>query len=91
MVPFGAGKYHPGQGQGGPILGESIFTESSREVYTPRAVYVDLEPSVLHKIQGRREIFSPDKFVSGKEDSASNYWRGFYQLVLETPWRILSD
>jgi len=74
------GVHHPGQGQGGTILGESIFTESSRGVYTPRAVFVDLEPSVLHKIQGRREIFSPDKFVSGKEDSASNYWRGFYHL-----------
>ena len=67
----------PGQDQGGC---ESIFTESSRGVHTPRAVFVDLEPSVLHKIQGRSEIFSPDRFVSGKEDSASNYWRGFYQL-----------
>ena len=59
---------------------EAIFTQSSRGQYSPRAVFVDLEPSVLEKIATRNNIFKKDKFVSGKEDKASNYWRGFCEM-----------
>ena len=59
---------------------EAVFTESSSGQYSPRAVFVDLEPSVLEKIATRNNIFKKDKFVSGKEDAASNYWRGFFEM-----------
>ena len=48
----------------------------------PRAIHIDLEPSVIDEIrQGHYgELFHPDTLISGKEDSADNFARGNYTV-----------
>lgn len=45
--------------------------------YVPRAVFVDLEPSVIDEIRTGvyRGLFHPDQLLSGQEDAANNYVR----------------
>jgi tubulin alpha len=47
-----------------------------------RAVFVDLEPSVVDEIRTGtyRQLFHPEQLVSGKEDAANNYARGHYTV-----------
>uniref|UniRef100_A0A5K3ET52 Tubulin domain-containing protein n=1 Tax=Mesocestoides corti TaxID=53468 RepID=A0A5K3ET52_MESCO len=57
-----------------------FFTLSQRGFYIPRTVIVDTEPSVLDEIrQGiYRSLFHPNSLLSGNEDAASNFARGYY-------------
>lgn len=54
--------------------------ESGRKV--PRAVYADLEPTVLDEIRtgAFKELFHPEMLVNGKEDAANNFARGHYTV-----------
>ena len=51
----------------------------------PRAVFLDLEPSVIDEIRTGtyRQLFHPEQMVSGKEDAANNYARGHYTVGKE--------
>ena len=51
----------------------------------PRAVFLDLEPSVVDEIRTGtyRQLFHPEQLVSGKEDAANNYARGHYTVGKE--------
>lgn len=51
----------------------------------PRAVFVDLEPSVIDEVRGGtyRQLFHPEQLISGKEDAANNYARGHYTVGKE--------
>ena len=44
-----------------------------------------LEPSVFDEIRTGtyRQLFHPEQMVSGKEDAANNYARGFYTIGKE--------
>jgi len=44
----------------------------------PRALYIDLEPSVIDEIKHSafRSLFHPEQLIFGKEDAANNYARG---------------
>ena len=46
----------------------------------PRAVFVDLEPSVIDEIRiGEfQNLYHPQQLLTGKEDAANNYARGKY-------------
>lgn len=46
----------------------------------PRAVFVDLEPSVVDEVRSGtyRQLFHPEQLISGKEDAANNFARGHY-------------
>ena len=69
----------------------------------PRAVFLDLEPSVVDEIRTKtcRQLFHPEKMVSGKEEEAYNNPRGHYtmgkeivdlvELDLATPLNKWSD
>ena len=50
-----------------------------------RAVFLDLEPSVIDEIRTGtyRQLFHPEQMVSGKEDAANNYARGHYTVGKE--------
>ncbi|CAH8658580.1 unnamed protein product [Dicrocoelium dendriticum] len=59
---------------------EYVFREVLRDKFVPRALLVDLEPSVIDEVrQGAyRELWHPLQLISGKEDAASNFARGYY-------------
>ena len=46
----------------------------------PRAVFLDLEPSVIDEIRigQHKELYHPQQLITGKEDAANNYARGKY-------------
>ena len=52
----------------------TFFNESDSGKLVPRAVFVDLEPTVINQIRtGRcRNLFHPEQLISGKEDAANN-------------------
>ncbi|KAL1461110.1 hypothetical protein WDU94_013041 [Cyamophila willieti] len=55
----------------------SFFTQVSETKYTPRAIMVDLEPTVIDQMQHNRpKLFNPDQLICGKEDAANNFARG---------------
>jgi len=63
----------------------TFFQECGSGKHVPRAVCVDLEPSVIDEIRTGeyRALFHPDQLVNGKEDAANNYARGHYTVGKE--------
>eukprot|EP01129_Flabellula_baltica_P010228 TRINITY_DN42_c0_g1_i1.p1 TRINITY_DN42_c0_g1~~TRINITY_DN42_c0_g1_i1.p1 ORF type:complete len:451 (+),score=135.77 TRINITY_DN42_c0_g1_i1:92-1444(+) len=59
-----------------------FFNESSRGKYVPRAVFVDLEPTVIEELQHGKygSLFHPSQMLTGMEDAANNYARGHYTV-----------
>jgi tubulin alpha len=62
----------------------TFFAEAGKQ-HVPRAVFADLEPSVVDEVRtGKfRGMFNPDSMITGKEDAASNYARGHYTVGKE--------
>ena len=58
----------------------TFFSETSSGKHVPRAIFVDLEPSVVDMVRtGKyRQLFHPEQLISGKEDAANNYARGWF-------------
>jgi len=63
----------------------TFFSETSSGKHVPRAVYVDLEPTVIDSVRmgTYRGLYHPDQLVTGKEDAANNYARGHYTVGKE--------
>ncbi|KAJ3441534.1 tubulin alpha chain [Anaeramoeba flamelloides] len=63
----------------------TFFSETSAGQHVPRAVFFDLEPSVIDDIkEGKyKKLFHPDYMLTGKEDGANNYARGHYTVGKE--------
>lgn len=63
----------------------TFFSETGSGKYVPRALYIDLEPSVIDEIKhgSYRSLFHPEQLISGKEDAANNYARGHYTVGKE--------
>ena len=59
--------------------------------HVPRAVFVDLEPSVIDEVRTGtyKQLFHPEQMVSGKEDAANNYARGHYTVGRNPKARII--
>lgn len=51
----------------------------------PRTVIVDLEPTVIDEIRtgSYRDLFTPSSLITGKEDAANCYARGYYTVGSE--------
>ncbi|XP_067947211.1 tubulin alpha-1C chain-like [Watersipora subatra] len=69
-------------------LGDSsntFFSESVTGKCVARAVFVDLEPTVVDEIRSGayRQLFHPEHMITGKEDAANNYARGYYTVGKE--------
>ncbi|KAM7154356.1 tubulin alpha chain-like 3 isoform 2-T2 [Molossus nigricans] len=64
---------------------DTFFYETRAGKHVPRALFIDLEPTVIDGIQtGKyRSLFHPEQLVSGKEDAANNYARGHYSVGSE--------
>jgi len=63
----------------------TFFSETSAGKHVPRAVFVDLEPTVIDEIRTGtyRQLFHPEQLITGKEDAANNYARGHYTIGKE--------
>ena len=62
----------------------TFFAEAGTK-HVPRAVFVDLEPTVVDEVRTGtyRQLFHPNQLLSGKEDAANNYARGHYTIGME--------
>ncbi|EHB03773.1 Tubulin alpha chain, testis-specific [Heterocephalus glaber] len=60
----------------------TFFTGTEAGKHVPRAVFVDLEPTVIDGVRtgAYRKLFHPDQLISGKEDAANNYACGHYTV-----------
>lgn len=60
----------------------TFFSESGSGKHVPRAVFVDLEPTVVDEVRlgTYRQLFHPEQLITGKEDAANNYARGHYTI-----------
>ena len=70
---------------GGDDSFNTFFSETGAGKHVPRAVFVDLEPSVIDEVRTGvyRQLFHPEQLVTGKEDAANNYARGHYTIGKE--------
>ena len=70
---------------GGDDSFNTFFSETGAGKHVPRAVYVDLEPTVVDEVRTGtyRQLFHPEQLISGKEDAANNYARGHYTVGKE--------
>ena len=61
------------------------MTETGAGKHIPRAVFVDLEPTVVDEVRtgAYRQLFHPEQLITGKEDAANNYARGHYTIGKE--------
>ncbi|ELK35125.1 Tubulin alpha chain [Myotis davidii] len=53
----------------------NTFSETGTGKHVPRAVFVDLEPTVINEVHNGtcHQLFHPEQLVTGKEDAANNY------------------
>uniref|UniRef100_A0A0N5B9J4 Tubulin alpha chain n=1 Tax=Strongyloides papillosus TaxID=174720 RepID=A0A0N5B9J4_STREA len=65
---------------------KTFFSETVARKYVPRAIFVDLEPTVIDEIRvgEYKNLFHPEQMITGKEDAANNYARGHYTIGKET-------
>ena len=63
----------------------TFFSETGSGKHVPRALFVDLEPTVIDEIRTGtyRQLFHPEQLITGKEDAANNYARGHYTIGKE--------
>merc|ERR1711945_70034 len=64
---------------------QTFFSETGSGKHVPRAVFVDLEPTVVDEVRTGtyRALFHPEQLITGKEDAANNYARGHYTIGKE--------
>ena len=60
----------------------TFFQECGSGKHVPRAMYVDLEPTVVDEVRTGtyRQLFHPENLISGKDDASNNYARGYISL-----------
>lgn len=65
---------------GGDDAFNTFFSETGAGKHVPRAVFLDLEPTVIDEVRtgAYRQLFHPEQLISGKEDAANNFARGHY-------------
>lgn len=63
----------------------TFFSETSGGKHIPRAVFLDLEPTVVDEVRSGayRQLYHPEQLITGKEDAANNYARGHYTVGKE--------
>jgi len=61
---------------------DSFFSQSTKGKFCPRAIFCDLEPTVVDQTRAGefRKLFHPSQLISGKEDASNNYARGHYTV-----------
>lgn len=77
---------------GGDDAFNTFFSETGAGKHVPRAVFLDLEPTVIDEVRtgAYRQLFHPEQLISGKEDAANNFARGHYTSNNHTNNTVLS-
>ena len=59
--------------------------------FVPRGIKIDLEPTCIDEVRkgAYKELFHPENLISGKEDAASLFARGYHLLGREVVDLIL--
>ena len=75
---------------GGDDAFNTFFSETGAGKHVPRAVFVDLEPTVIDEVRtgAYRQLFHPEQLISGKEDAANNFARGHYTSKYLAPFLV---
>jgi len=75
----------PGDTVGEDDSFNTFFSETSSGKHVPRAILVDLEPTVVDEVRTGeyRALYHPEQMITGKEDAANNYARGHYTVGKE--------
>uniref|UniRef100_A0A3Q3EDQ6 Tubulin, alpha 8 like 5 n=1 Tax=Labrus bergylta TaxID=56723 RepID=A0A3Q3EDQ6_9LABR len=62
----------------------TFFSETGAGKHVPRAIFVDLEPTVIDEVRTGtyRQLFHPEQLITGKEDAANNYAQKAYHEQL---------
>ncbi|VFV34733.1 alpha 3, partial [Lynx pardinus] len=70
---------------GGDDSFNTFFSETGAGKHVPRAVFVDLEPTVIDEVRTGTycQLFHPEQLITGKKDSANNYAQGHYTIGKE--------
>uniref|UniRef100_P68363-2 Isoform 2 of Tubulin alpha-1B chain n=1 Tax=Homo sapiens TaxID=9606 RepID=P68363-2 len=78
---------------GGDDSFNTFFSETGAGKHVPRAVFVDLEPTVIDEVRTGtyRQLFHPEQLITGKEDAANNYARGHYTNLNRLISQIVSS
>ena len=60
---------------GGDDAFNTFFSETGAGKHVPRAIFLDLEPTVVDEIRTGtyRQLFHPEQLISGKEDAANDF------------------
>lgn len=60
----------------------TFFSEIESGKMVPRAIMVDLEPTVIDEVRvgAYKQLYHPEQMITGKEDAANNYARGHYSI-----------
>jgi len=66
-------------------IGDECFYSPVEDRMIPRMIFIDLDPMVIDEISSgvRRRLYHPQSYVSGKEDAANNFARGYFTLGRE--------
>ncbi|KAG1695163.1 hypothetical protein DVH05_020804 [Phytophthora capsici] len=69
----------------------TFFSETGAGKHVPRAVMVDLEPTVCDEVRrgAYRQLYHPEQIISGKEDASNNFARGHYTIGREIVDHVL--
>ncbi|KAG2463273.1 TBA protein, partial [Polypterus senegalus] len=61
---------------------DTFFCETVAGKLNPRAIFVDLEPTVIDEVRTGtyKRLFHPEQLITGKEDAANNYARGHFTI-----------
>lgn len=64
---------------------QAFFSHTGAGKVVPRVVMIDLEPTPIDEIRtgAYRELFHPNSLLTGKEDAASNFARGYFGVGRE--------
>ena len=70
---------------GGNDAFNTFFNETGAEKHVPRAMFFDLEPTVIDEVKtgAYRQLFHLEHLISGREDAANNFVRGHYTIGKE--------
>ncbi|XP_074499453.1 tubulin alpha chain-like [Sebastes fasciatus] len=76
---------------GGNDSFNTFFSETEAGQHVPRNIFVDLEPTVIDQVRTGtyRQLFHPEQLITGKEDAANNYARGYYSVGREIIDQVL--
>lgn len=72
---------------------QTFFAETYEGRFVPRTTFADLEPSVIDEVRNGtyKSLYSPEQMISGNEDAANNFARGFYTVGKDNLCKLVNS